>query len=174
MRKSVFSLVLLVMLAISVPYARAESDDDGEAVATGDVETEAVAESVMAKPFILTSANIGKSLASGSWLVKFYAPWCGHCKRLVPTWDELAESAAAVKDSARIAKIDCTENKEVCSEFGIRGYPTIKAVVDGKTYDFRGQRTVDSFFSFINEGYKDAEAKDLPALAGLVNGEGSE
>jgi len=33
---------------------------------------------------VLTDKNIGNSLQSGTWLVEFYAPWCGHCKHLAP------------------------------------------------------------------------------------------
>jgi thiol-disulfide isomerase/thioredoxin len=54
-----------------------------------------------------------------------YAPWCGHCKRLAPTWDELAGEVS----DAHIAKVDCTQHGSVCQEQGIRGYPTIKLYV---------------------------------------------
>ena len=51
-----------------------------------------------------------------------YFTRCGHCKRLLPVWDELA--AKYNKDSSRylIAKIDCTSETELCSDHDILGY----------------------------------------------------
>ena len=41
-------------------------------------------------------------------LVEFYAPWCGHCKKLTPIYDELAEKMA--EEDVEIVKMDATAN----------------------------------------------------------------
>ena len=71
--------------------------------------------------------------------VKFYAPWCGHCKRLAPTWEELAKSQ---KGTVRVAKMDCTatDNKQFCRDMGVRGYPTLKFFPNGMA---SGDKPVD-------------------------------
>jgi thioredoxin domain-containing protein 5 len=64
----------------------------------------------------LSGDNFESGISSGVSFVKFFAPWCGHCKRLAPTWEELAAKFSDNPD-VRIIKIDCTldENKNLCS-----------------------------------------------------------
>ena len=45
---------------------------------------------------ILTEKNFDQEIQQDVWLVKFYAPWCGHCKKLAPVIDELANDASIV------------------------------------------------------------------------------
>lgn len=54
--------------------------------------------------------------------IMFYAPWCGHCKKLAEPWQQLAEDMKGYKNLV-IAKIDATTNEAM--GVAIRGYPTI-------------------------------------------------
>jgi len=87
-------------------------------------------------------------------LVEFYAPWCGHCKQLAPTWDKLGEK---YKDhpSVVIAKMDSTANE--LEEVKVHGFPTIKFFPKGKSQpiDFQGERTFDALVKFIESGGKE-------------------
>ncbi|XP_071942391.1 protein disulfide-isomerase A5-like [Antedon mediterranea] len=82
-------------------------------------------------------------------LVMFYAPWCGHCKKAKP---EFQQAAAKFEDNSKVsfAAVDCTEAKDVCSQFEVSGYPSIKFFNYGKlTQDYQGGRTEVDFTSFM-------------------------
>lgn len=94
-------------------------------------------------------------------LVKYYAPWCGHCKTLAPIWDELAEHVAA-NENLVIAKFDATANE--AAGVAIRGYPTLKFYPkDNKAgVDFEGDRDLASFKKWLSENssaYREGAAK---------------
>ena len=81
------------------------------------------------------------------WFIKFYAPWCGHCKKMAPIWQQLFELHG---NSVNVAKVDCTANdaKDLCGLFGIRGYPSLKLLSGDKVYKFNGARTLDQLVEF--------------------------
>ena len=74
--------------------------------------------------YILSSSSFSEVVGKGDTFIKFYAPWCGHCQKLAPAWEELAAGLKADKD-VKIAKVDCTQHQAVCQEHEVRGYPTL-------------------------------------------------
>jgi len=99
----------------------------------------------------LTESNFDSMLNNATpdtlWFLKFYAPWCGHCKRLAPILDKLAPR---VQGKMKIAKIDCTREKDLCKRFNVRGYPTLKYHRSGTENfnEYNGGRTERDILSF--------------------------
>lgn len=80
-------------------------------------------------------------------LVKFYAPWCGHCKRLAPEYEEAAKRLAGDDPAVPLAKVDCTNEsggKDICGQHEVQGYPTVKIFRNGQASDYDGGRDADS------------------------------
>ncbi|BBN14363.1 protein disulfide-isomerase A6 [Marchantia polymorpha subsp. ruderalis] len=84
-------------------------------------------------------------------LVEFYAPWCGHCKKLAPEYEKLGATFKKTKN-VMIGKVDCDQHKPLCSKFGVSGFPTLKWFPAGsqEPKDYSGGRTVDALTEFVN------------------------
>ncbi|NWQ83910.1 QSOX1 oxidase, partial [Columbina picui] len=78
---------------------------------------------------LLGSGAEGRLLGSPSaWAVEFFASWCGHCVHFAPTWRALAHDIREWRPAVMLAALDCADeaNQQVCSDFGITGFPTLK------------------------------------------------
>lgn len=92
--------------------------------------------------------------------VKFYAPWCGHCKTLSPIWDELAEMYKDVED-LKIAKMDYTMNE--AEGVSITGYPTVifYSKHDKKGVKYEGPRDMESMKNWLEDNSDVLKSKRL-------------
>lgn len=103
-----------------------------------------------AKPVkVLVATNFDEVVfdTSKKVLVEFYAPWCGHCKQLVPIYDKLGEHFEK-DDDVVIAKIDATANE--LEHTKITSFPTIKLYTkDNQVRDYNGERTLAALTKFV-------------------------
>merc|ERR1711990_1076803 len=99
---------------------------------------------------VLTDKNFDEELKNHEFLlVEFYAPWCGHCKKLAPEYSAAAEILAKNDPPFSLAKVDATEEKKLAERFGVQGFPTLYFFKNGEKTDYTGGRTSDTIVSWI-------------------------
>ncbi|XP_062957254.1 protein disulfide-isomerase A2 [Cynocephalus volans] len=84
--------------------------------------------------------------------IKFYAPWCAHCKEMAPAWEALAEKYRDHEDVV-IAELDATANE--LEAFPINSYPTLKYFPAGpgrKVIEYKSARDLETFSKFLDNG----------------------
>ncbi|CAD8175813.1 unnamed protein product [Paramecium pentaurelia] len=93
-------------------------------------------------------------------LVDFYAPWCPHCKNLMPQFENAATMLKEKKSKITLAKVDCTQESFLCMKFDVRGYPTLRIFYHDKIFHYNGDRTPHGIVEYMETHLKQEEEKE--------------
>lgn len=129
---SVFHLALFAVLSGGFILASETPTEDDSAV------------------LVLNKSNFSDTLKENEIvLVKFYAPWCGHCKRMAP---EFAKAAKMLKDKGSkvvLGKVDATEETELANTHDVNEFPTLTLFRNEKPEKYTGGRTAETIIEWI-------------------------
>jgi len=100
----------------------------------------------------LTDASFDPFIAThNSTLVMFYAPWCGHCKKMKPSYTETAGKMKEEGLEGKLAAVDVTKNKNLGERFEIKGFPTLKYFKDGELTFEISERDGEKIHAFMKD-----------------------
>jgi len=86
--------------------------------------------------------------------LKIYTTWCSFCKRLEPSWKELASD---VNNDIKfkgvvVAELDADKDKDLAQKLGAQGFPTIVVLKGGQVVDkYNGERTAPAMKAFLKK-----------------------
>lgn len=83
--------------------------------------------------------------------IKFYAPWCKHCKELAPKYIAMAKKYKDANSSIVFAEVDASESKELKEKYKIESYPTLILFIDQKPIKYGGQTTPEEISAWIDK-----------------------
>jgi len=115
------------------------------------------------KCYVLNDKSFKSHVSKGDHVVMMFAPWCGHCQRLKPTWDKIAKRPGI--EGVKVAKVDCTASEGTCKQFDVKGYPTILYFRNGKKLDtFSGDKSETGLKEYIASMKKTGKPPAVPSM----------
>jgi protein disulfide-isomerase A1 len=130
------------------------------------------------KEFVLTldRSNFTDTISKHDFIVvEFYAPWCGHCKKLAPEFEKAASILSSNDPPVFLAKVDANEeiNRDLASQFQISGFPTLKIFRNGgkKVQEYKGPRDAEGIAKYLKKqsGPASAEIKSSEDATNLIS-----
>ncbi|GBG62782.1 hypothetical protein CBR_g32371 [Chara braunii] len=134
-------------------------DDKPAAAADAEEEEKEVEDEGPTDVVALDSTTYAETVKSKEFImVEFYAPWCGHCKKLQPEYKVAASKIKAIYgDRVTLAKVDASVEKDLSSENEVSGLPTIFWYEKGeKIATYSGGRTADGIVIWIKKKLGDS------------------
>jgi len=143
-KKVLIGLAFVVVLVVIIFALKSVSLNDTEEM---EEFTNSVPMEISDKNQLLPEKGVVK-------FVKFYAPWCGHCKTMAPEWTKFEKHHLTVVKSTKIQilSVNCDNHKDIAKSQKIIGFPTVKAILpDGQTKEFQGERNQSGFEQFLKQ-----------------------
>lgn len=143
------------------PKGKADSPEDYDGGRSADTIVKWINQKIGTNKKVRKAPTAAKALDEESFdkevlgekaaLVEFFAPWCGHCKKLAPEYEEAAKAFAG-ESSVGVYTVDATENSGLASKYDVSGYPTLKWFPAGSSepIDYDSGRDADALIEYIN------------------------
>ncbi|GAB7364786.1 hypothetical protein MBLNU230_g5583t1 [Neophaeotheca triangularis] len=151
--------------------AKGESTEEikPKVLTTKPAEVSRVTPNPSGKSVPLSAENFQRqvTMTHEPWFIKFYVPWCQHCQALAPSWQGMARQ---MQNSLNVGEVNCDQNKHLCRDVKVSGYPTLLFFRGGERIEYDGLRGLGDLINFANsavavsEGVRDVSAAEFEAL----------
>lgn len=88
-------------------------------------------------------------IIGSTWFIDWYAPWCPPCRKLMPELRRASQHFEASK--VKFGTIDCTLHGNLCSQEGIRSYPTTRLYNGSSIHHFHGVPNEAGIVEFVQD-----------------------
>jgi thiol-disulfide isomerase/thioredoxin len=124
----------------------------------------------------LTLDNFEDKVSEGTWLIEFYGPKCGYCKKLAPMWEDVGFAVDADETADfKVAKFDAAGGFKYTRQFKANPWPAIRLLKDGLIYKFPDSRNFDlevqDYIDWANTDYLQQEGEgqeDFPLVPEFI------
>lgn len=112
------------------------------------------------------AAWLAKSSGQGPSFVKFFAPWCPHCKAMAAAFKQLSQS---LKGRVNVLEVDCEANHALCASYNIRSYPVLRLYNQGNLKEYTGGRNHDAMLKWVLKAVSSSGLKPVSSSTELVS-----